>query len=70
MPMQKSPSAIAIVTIMAKIAILAISAMAIQINNMVKLGIQLKSIKELAQWCWVHINRTFRSDVIDIFAIL
>ena len=51
MPMQKLLLALATGAIMAKMGILAISAMAIGINNMVILGIQLKSIKKLAQWC-------------------
>ena len=42
------PLAIAIMANMVKIAILAISAMAIGINNMVILGIQLKSIQKPA----------------------
>ena len=49
MPMQKLPLAIAIVAIMAKLAVLAISAMAIGINIMVIKGIQLKSKQKLAQ---------------------
>ena len=47
--MLKLTLAITIVAIMAKMAILAISAMAIGVNNMAILGIQLKSIKKLAQ---------------------
>ena len=67
MSMQKLALAIAIVTIMAKMAILAISAMAIGIKNMVILGILLKSITKLLQWCKIPINWTFHSDVIAIF---
>ena len=44
--MQKLALALATVGIVAKLAILAISAMAWAINNMVTLGIQLKSTKK------------------------
>ena len=46
MAMQKLPLAIAILAIMAKIAILAISEMAIGNINMAMLVIQLKNIKK------------------------
>ena len=52
------------------IAKMAIPAMAIGVINMVILGIQLKGTKQLAQWCSIHSNRTFRSDIINIFVIL
>jgi hypothetical protein len=78
MAMIKLPMAITIVAIMAKIAILAILALAILailataiwVINMALLGIQLKSKKDLAQWCYIYINRTFHSDIIKIFVIL
>ena len=62
--MLKLPLAIKIVAIMEKMAILAISAMAIIVINMANLGIQLRSIKKLAQWCKININRTFHLDII------
>ena len=68
--MLKLPLAITLVTIMAIMAILAIPAMAIGVINMAILGIQLKGTKKLAQWCYIHINHTFRSDIINIFVIL
>ena len=49
--MLKFKLAITIVAIMAKMAILAISAVARGVINMAILGIQLKSITKLAQWC-------------------
>ena len=61
---------ITIVANMAKIVILAISAMAIGLINMAILGIQLKSIKKLAQWCFIHTYRIFRSYIIKSFVIL
>ena len=49
--MEKLGLALATVGIVANMAIMAIFAMAWAINNMVTLGIQLKSTKKLAQWC-------------------
>ena len=49
MAMLKLPLAITIVAIMAKMAILAIMAMALGVINMALRGIQLKSMKKLAQ---------------------
>ena len=49
--MEKLALALSTVGIVAKMAIMAISAMAWAIINMVTLVIQLKSTKKLAQWC-------------------
>ena len=68
MAMLKLLLAITIVSNMSKMDILAILAMAICVTNMATLGIQLKSIKKLAQL--IHINWTFRSDIINIFVIM
>ena len=70
MAMLKLTLAITIVAIMAKIAILEISAMAICVIIIAILNIQLKSIKKIAQWCLIHINRTIRSEIIKNLVIL
>ena len=67
MAMQQILLAIPLLVIMAQMAIFPILAMAIGINSMAILGIQLKNIKQLAQWCWNHINFTFRSDNFNLF---
>ena len=62
--------AITKVAILDKMAILTISEMAIYVINKAILGIQLKSIKKLAQWCLIHIKRTFRLDIIKTIVFL
>ena len=70
MTMLVQPLAIAISAIMAKIAIIAIMAMAYGCTNMAMLDIQLKSTKKLANWSWFHRNRLIPSKVIMLFVIL
>ena len=55
---------------MAKMAIIAIMAMANGCINMAMLGIQLKSTKKLANWSWSHLNRLIHSTVITLYVIL
>ena len=58
---------------MAKMAIMAIMVTSVMANGnfrMVARGIQLKGTNKLAQWCLIHSNRTFHSDIINIFVIL
>ena len=58
---------------MAKMAIMAIMVTSVMANgkfSMAVRGIQLKGTQKLAQWCLIHSNRTFRSDMINIFVIL
>ena len=66
MTMLMQPFAMAISAIMAKMAIIAIMAMANGCINMAMLGIQSKRTKKLANWSLFHLNRLIPSVVIHI----
>jgi len=64
------PLAMAIGAIMAKMAIIAIMAMANGGINTAMLGIQSKSNNKPATWSWSHLNRLIHSTVIALYVIL